>query len=450
MDGRRRGTGLVGTAVVAIGMVMAWGPGVSPAWAQVAVTLQGAVTDAQRLPLPGATLSVVAEPDGHLTATDVTDAAGAFSIGGLEPGAYRIVVRLQGFRTYDERVTLGPSTASLAIVLQVGGFAQQVTVTAQMPELTFERTVPGGELERTVAQDVAGYLRAEPGVNAVRRGAINLEPTVRGLYEAEMGVFVDGTRTFAAGPARMDSEISHVSPHMLESVQVVKGPYALTEGSGTLSSLSAQTFRPAFSGNTLRLHGRGTLNFVGNGTASDGFGGIWAATDRVRFTLFHNTQVGHDYTDGAGATVPGGYQSYDTRWDLGVRPTRHLRIEYEGRLPGPGRARLSRADPRCHLHQGELAFGGGELATGRVGRHRGLRAGLRQPEGPSDEQRPEADGPADGGARAAVRPPDRSADLIRHGRRAGVRELAAWGLDGQGGRGRLPAETERHPVDLPA
>ena len=51
---------------------------------------------------------------------------------------------------------------------------------------------------------------------------------MRGLYAEQIGVFVDGTRTFAAGPARMDSGLSHVSPHALQALRVVRGRYALT------------------------------------------------------------------------------------------------------------------------------------------------------------------------------------------------------------------------------
>ena len=280
--------------------------------AQAPVTLAGTVADPQGLALPGVTVNVFASADSHLVASTVTDGAGAFAVDGLTPGAYRVTARLLGFEPADRTVALTAASGPLALTLRIGRFEQQVVVTAQMPEVSLETIVPGSQLERRAAQDVAGYLRSEPGVGAVRRGSINLEPTVRGLYEAQMGVFVDGTRTFAAGPARMDSEISHVSPHMLESIEVVKGPYALTQGSGTLSSLRAQTFRPPLSGAALRLHGRGSYNFGGNGTNSDAFGGVWGATDRVRFTLFHNTQVGHDYTAGDGATIPGDYQSYDT------------------------------------------------------------------------------------------------------------------------------------------
>ena len=173
-------------------------------------------------------------------------------------------------------------------------------------------------------------LRSHPGVTALRRGAINLDPSVRGLYAEQIGVFVDGTRTFAAGPARMDSALSHVSPHALQSLRVVRGPYALTWGAGTLSAVQAETFKPAFGAGGFQVGGRAGYNYGSNGGANDGFASLHGSSDRVRFTFQHNTRMGGDYTDGNGDTVQGEYESFDTRWDLGARLGRRTLLEYSG------------------------------------------------------------------------------------------------------------------------
>lgn len=79
------------------------------------------------------------------------------------------------------------------------------------------------------------------GVDAVRRGTIGIDPVVRGLREIEVGTYLDGTRIFLAGPGRMDSPLSHLDPSAIQSVQVVKGPYALTWGAGNLSAIKVET-----------------------------------------------------------------------------------------------------------------------------------------------------------------------------------------------------------------
>src|SRR5699024_2533545 len=49
--------------------------------------------------------------------------------------------------------------------------------------------------------------------------------------------YVNGTRMFPGGPARMDSPLSHYDPNDIKSMEVVKGPYALTWGPGDLSAV---------------------------------------------------------------------------------------------------------------------------------------------------------------------------------------------------------------------
>ena len=297
--------------------------------AQERGTVTGSVTDAQGLALPGA--AVVLRTTGRVfVASAVTDRNGAFTLDGVPPGEYLLAASLLGFAARETRVAAGPGAASLVLALDVGSFAQEVSVTAFMPEVATEVAAPASEIERRVAQDLAQSLRSHAGVTAVRRGPINLDPSVRGLYAEQIGVFVDGTRTFAAGPARMDSGLSHVSPHALQLLRVVRGPYALTWGAGALSAIQAETFKPAFGAGEFRLGGRAGYNYGGNGDANDGFASLHGSSDRMRFTFQHNARVGGDYTDGAGGRVEGDYESFDTRWDFGARFARRTLVEYSG------------------------------------------------------------------------------------------------------------------------
>ena len=289
----------------------------------------GSVTDAQGLALPGAAV-VLQTAEGVFVASAVTDRAGAFALDAVPAGDYVLAASLLGFSPHEEPVAAGGGGVDVAITLEVGSFAQEVSVSALMPEVATELVAPASEIERRVVQDLAQSLRSHPGVTALRRGAINLDPSVRGLYAEQIGVFVDGTRTFAAGPARMDSALSHISPHALQSLRVVRGPYALTWGAGTLSAVQAETFKPAFGAGGFEVGGRAGYNYGSNGGANDGFASLYGSSDRVRFTFQHNTRVGGDYTDGDGNTVDGEYESFDTRWDVGARLGRRTLLEYSG------------------------------------------------------------------------------------------------------------------------
>ena len=291
--------------------------------------MSGSVTDAQGLALPGVAV-VLHTAERDFVASTVTDRAGAFALDGVPAGDYVLAASLLGFSPHEEPVAAGPRGVDVAVTLEVGAFAQAVSVSALMPEVATELVAPASEIERRVVQDLAQSLRSHPGVTALRRGAINLDPSVRGLYAEQIGVFVDGTRTFAAGPARMDSALSHVSPHALQSLRVVRGPYALTWGAGALSAVQAETFKPAFGAGGFRVGGRAGYNYGSNGGAGDGFASLYGSSDRLRFTFQHNTRTGGDYRDGNGDTVDGEYESFDTRWDLGARLGRRTLLEYSG------------------------------------------------------------------------------------------------------------------------
>ncbi len=299
------------------------------ATAQEAVTFSGTTVDEQGLALPGASVELRA-PDGTFVTSTFSNRRGEFVMTGVRPGDHRVVTILQGFVTDEREVRLQADTSGFDITLAIGGFQQEISVSAVMPEVATEFVVTAREIEKRAVRDVATALRAESGVNAVRRGPINLEPTIRGLFEAQIGMFVDGTRTFAAGPARMDSDISHVSPHMLQAVRVVKGPYALTWGAGALSAIQVETFKPAFSGGQFVVEGQAGFNHGGNGNSNDGYAGLWGRNDRARFTFFHNSRTGDDYVDGEGSVIPGDYESHETRWDVGFRPDPNLVVEYSG------------------------------------------------------------------------------------------------------------------------
>ncbi len=216
------------------------------------------------------------------------------------------------------------------IRLELAAVEGEILVTSAMPELATERRIPGEEVRDSGSQDLGRFFRGVGGLSAVRRGSINLEPTIRGLQEEQVATFVDGTRTFAAGPARMDSNISHVGTHATQSVRIVKGPYALAWGSGTLSALEIGTRRPSFSTAGFEWNGTVSALYGDNAEALDSHAGVWGSSETFRFYVSGGYREGSDYEAGDGNLVPGDYESTDTRWRFGFRPNESLLVEYSG------------------------------------------------------------------------------------------------------------------------
>jgi iron complex outermembrane receptor protein len=211
-----------------------------------------------------------------------------------------------------------------------GQFRQEIVVTAGLPELPSELRIAGREMVEEQMVDLVESVRVQPGLAAVRRGAINLDPNVRGLQETQVGMFIDGTRSFASGPGRMDSGLSHMTLHAVERMHVIKGPYALIWGAGALSAIQLESFRPPFRDGGLDVEGRAGFRFGENASSRDGYAGVWGSTDRWRFNVLLNTRVGDDYKAGGGEVVPADFESRDSRWSFGFRPREELLVEYLG------------------------------------------------------------------------------------------------------------------------
>src|SRR5262245_1852057 len=176
----------------------------STAFAQeIGGTLSGRVLDAQKLPVPGVTVTATG-PQGARTA--VSDADGRFSIPFLTPGNYDLKAELQGFKTFEQKaliVSVGQVT-DIPVSMQVGGVTETVNVTAESPLINTKTATIGQVLNadslrslpvgRTFAQ--AMYLT--PGVsNSGTVGTAN--PSISGGSGLENQYIVDGANVTNTG-----------------------------------------------------------------------------------------------------------------------------------------------------------------------------------------------------------------------------------------------------------
>ena len=133
------------------------------ALAQEGLTFAGRTADEQGLALPGA-LVELRLPDGAFVTSAISNRRGEFTMSDVVPGEYRVITVLQGFQTDEQDVRLETGASGFAITLTIGGFRQEVSVSAVMPEVATELVVSAHAIERRPVRDVAAALRAESGV----------------------------------------------------------------------------------------------------------------------------------------------------------------------------------------------------------------------------------------------------------------------------------------------
>jgi len=294
--------------------------------AQSTGTVTGRVIDTKSdAPLPGVNV-VLPELDRGAA----TNRSGRFTLQNVPTGSHRLEARFVGYATATRtvEVTAGRSTRVTIALRPESVEMTGIEVTALRPGMEPDASLKAEQIRKAEVADPGALLREMPGVGSARRGPIGLDPNVRGLMEAEVGVYVNGMRTFPAGPARMDSPMSHIDPSTIANINVVKGPYALTWGPGNLSAIRVQQ------------RGEDPPRTPITGTVRTGYDANLGAVETTGFAMgrqgrwFYSANAawrrGDTYETGDGERVPADFESADGRGRIGVELSEHSTLSVNG------------------------------------------------------------------------------------------------------------------------
>ncbi len=297
----------------------------SPVAAQSTGTLAGRVVDDTGAPLPSANVVLPDLDRGTTTGTD-----GRFRLSDVPTGTHALRARFVGYTPATDTVTVEDNeTARVELTLTPESVdLDGIQVTALRPSAQPSGALSSNQIREAEVADPGALLRELPGIGSVRRGPMGLDPNVRGLTETEVGVYIGGMRTFPTGPARMDSPLSHVDPSAIASVDVVKGPYALTWGPSNMSAVRVE------------LRGEDPPRTPLTGTVRTGYDTNREAVETTGFAMgrqgrwFYSAnaawRTGADYETGSGQTVPGTFTSADGQARLGVELSSHSTLSLKG------------------------------------------------------------------------------------------------------------------------
>ncbi|MFN3596444.1 MAG: TonB-dependent receptor [Rubricoccaceae bacterium] len=269
----------------------------SAAQAQTVYTLQGAVSEAGGVPLPGASVRVFV-PEGPPRGA-AADAAGRFVVPGLPAGAHRVEVRFVGYRPFEATVEV-PRAAPLAVRL--------VPETRQAAEVIITATPTGSagtqaaqafrleELQRRAAPSFGEMLDGAPGVAMRSFGSAPARPVIRGLDGDRVLVLENGERMGDLAETAADHAIA-LDPLAVHRIEIVRGPASLLYGPSAIGGVVnlfnedvPQTWSRGASG-----HAAGqvaSVNRLGAGHGRFVYGtDAWAAGGRVAFRGAGNTRT---------------------------------------------------------------------------------------------------------------------------------------------------------------
>jgi iron complex outermembrane recepter protein len=185
--------------------------------------------------------AVVVVEGQNKQATSAAD--GSFTVEGLAPGTYHLIVKAQGYS--DKRTEVMVTTAAPAVPLTVLvdpelHFEEVLSVSpearSQLDAFQPTSVLAGQELTKQLDISLGETLRNQPGVAVRSLGGAPARPVVRGLDGDRVLILQDGQRTGDLSSQSSDHGVS-VNPAAAQRIEVVRGPATLLYGANAIGGL---------------------------------------------------------------------------------------------------------------------------------------------------------------------------------------------------------------------
>jgi len=185
------------------------------------------------------------------------------------------------------------------IPLSLMAVASIYAAEVKLEQISIESTIltEVSQNAQTSADLAQALSTSVPSIDLSRRSAIANDIFIRGQKRDNISIEVDGTKVCGACPNRMDPPVSHILANQIESIEVIEGPYDVTNFGTMSGGVKVHTKKPSenFSGE-LNL-GAGSWKYGKIGATLSG------GNDRVRVLVSASTESSDQYEDGNGDTM---------------------------------------------------------------------------------------------------------------------------------------------------
>ena len=153
--------------------------------------VQGTITEDQtHAVLPGVTVTVTNLATG-VSRTTASNEAGVYRVPSLEPGRYKVVAELTGFKTAAQTELVVPVGATLGVnfTMSPGALETTIEVRGVTPEIQTEKADVSAVVEQKkitdlplVGRNVLSLTALQPGVNGIPSGPRVLQLGVKYIF----------------------------------------------------------------------------------------------------------------------------------------------------------------------------------------------------------------------------------------------------------------------------
>jgi len=204
--------------------------------------ISGIILDEQtRNPLPGANVFLEGTSIGSSS-----DLNGEFLISSIPPGKYTISVSYIGYKnkisnieiSENQKITLNIEMESIvmegeAVIVTAQAEGQMQAINQQLSALTVKNVVSKKQIQELPEANAAEAVGRLPGVSLERNGGEGTKLVIRGMQAKYTKIQVDGVEMAATGNDDRSTDLSMISPYMLEGIELTKSVMANQEATAT-------------------------------------------------------------------------------------------------------------------------------------------------------------------------------------------------------------------------
>jgi len=281
-------------------------------------TITGKVLDAEnRSPIANVQVQIL--PDGTGT---TTNSEGLFTFTSASQETTTLVFSHVGFNSFQKKINKSDFGKKILIFLEAKvEQLSEVEIMGVSPTNKSYRTefVDVAELESTNLQDIGSVLRNVPNISGVKKGAMGIDPVIRGFKYSQLNVQLNGgTRIEGGCPNRMDPATAHVDLSDLKNINILKGPFALKYGVNFGGVIDMTTYSPEF----YEKYKTKVTALLGGQTNHAGFKtkvGVSGANKIFTYNVTGSWKDYNDYKDGNGNWVNASLEQQTYTASLGFK-----------------------------------------------------------------------------------------------------------------------------------
>ncbi len=270
----------------------------------------------------------------------ITDEDGFFKIINLPLGKYVLTIRHLGFQSFSRKVNITdqpgknlkffmvPEPQNLEeVVIEESGDNRQII--SKLPYI--ETVVLKKEIDENGVRDIGDFLRSANNIGGIRKGGTGIDPVVRGFKYSQLNVQVNNGLKIEGGcPNRMDPATAHIEIEDIESIEVLKGPYALKYGPSFGGIINLITKMPQQCDSSF-VQLRASQGYESNWNGNKQQISVQGAHKFIFFNLSGGRKDYGNYEDGNGVEVKSGFNKINYRGQLGIMPVKNhsILLNYE-------------------------------------------------------------------------------------------------------------------------